>query len=160
MFLLPEKCVTSERASSRYGYPDAITPEPTPPYNPHSLERASSMGKTPYAANGDLSYASSNGYNGASVNGGSAATSPTPYATNGYNGNEYSGYSEGSMVGANGNGNLENGSTVNSYNSNENGGAQFVRRRLLPAIPKGENTHTMNNVVCHEVYRHFKKNFI
>lgn len=111
-------------------------------YNPQSLERASSIGETPYAANGDFSYVGSNGYNGASVNGGSAATSPTPYSANGYNGNGYSGYSEGSIVGANGNGNIcnENDSTANGYNGNENGGAQFVRRRLLPAIPKGENT--------------------
>lgn len=106
------------------------------------MERASSIGETPYAANGEISYASNNGYNGASVNGGSAATSPTPYTTNGYNGNGYSGYGEGSIVGVNGNGNIcnENGSAVNGFNGNENGGAQFVRRRLLPAIPKGEKT--------------------
>lgn len=130
--------ITSQRGSSRYGYPDAITPEPTEMgYNPQSLERASSIGETPYAPNGDLSYFNSNGYNGASVNGCSTATSPTPYATNGY-----PGYSEGSVVGANGNGNVcnENSSTVNSYNSNGNGSAQFVRRRLLPALPKGEKT--------------------
>lgn len=123
-------------------YPEAVTPEPTETgYNTQSLERASSIGEMPYGANGANSYVS-NGYNDTSMNGGSAATSPTPYATNGYNGNGYTGYNEGSIVGTNGNGNMcnENGSTISGYNGNENGGTQFVRRRLLPAIPKGEKT--------------------
>lgn len=81
------------------------------------------------------------------MNGGSTATSPTPYATNGYNVNGYSGYSEGSVVGANGNVSNENGSTVNSYNGNGNGGAQFVRRRLLPAIPKGDDLLRLEFVI-------------
>lgn len=71
------------------------------------------------------------------MNGGSVATSPTPYATNGYNGNGYNGYNENSsVVSANGNGStcIEN----NGYNGNESSSAQFVRRRLLPAIPRGE----------------------
>lgn len=128
--------------SYRYVYPEAVTPEPTETgYNTQSLEGASSIGEMPYGANGANSYVS-NGYNDTGMNGGSAATSPTPYATNGYNGNGYTGYNEGSIVGTNGNGNMchESGSTISGYNGNENGGAQFVRRRILPAIPKGEKT--------------------
>ncbi|XP_076597235.1 voltage-dependent L-type calcium channel subunit alpha-1D-like [Chaetodon auriga] len=126
----------------RYVYPEAISPVPTETgYNGPSLERASSIGDIPYDANGYVS----NGYNDANMNGGSVAASPTPYATNGYHENGYTGYNEiGSVISANGNGSTcnENGSTVsgytgNGYNGNENGGTQFVRRRLLPAIPRG-----------------------
>lgn len=128
-------------------YPEAVSPVPTESgYNGQSLERASSIGEIPYDthdANGFIS----NGYNSTNMNGGSAATSPTPYATNEYNGNGYTGYNEnGSIISNNGNGStvsgcIENGSSVsytgNGYNGNDSG-AQFVRRRLLPAIPKGE----------------------
>uniref|UniRef100_A0A4W6E2B6 Voltage-dependent L-type calcium channel subunit alpha n=1 Tax=Lates calcarifer TaxID=8187 RepID=A0A4W6E2B6_LATCA len=130
-----------------YVYPEAVSPVPTESgYNGQSLERASSIGEIPYDthdANGFIS----NGYNSTNMNGGSAATSPTPYATNEYNGNGYTGYNEnGSIISNNGNGStvngcIENGSSVsytgNGYNGNDSG-AQFVRRRLLPAIPKGE----------------------
>ncbi|XP_029363336.1 voltage-dependent L-type calcium channel subunit alpha-1D [Echeneis naucrates] len=113
----------------RYVYPDAVSPVPSETgYNGQILERASSIGEIPYDANGFVT----NGYNGASINGGSTAASPTPYDANGYNGNGYVGYNEnGSVISANG-----NGSTGNGYGGNENG-TQFVRRRLLPAIPKG-----------------------
>uniref|UniRef100_A0A665T8T3 Voltage-dependent L-type calcium channel subunit alpha n=1 Tax=Echeneis naucrates TaxID=173247 RepID=A0A665T8T3_ECHNA len=112
-----------------YVYPDAVSPVPSETgYNGQILERASSIGEIPYDANGFVT----NGYNGASINGGSTAASPTPYDANGYNGNGYVGYNEnGSVISANG-----NGSTGNGYGGNENG-TQFVRRRLLPAIPKG-----------------------
>uniref|UniRef100_A0A672JIM5 Voltage-dependent L-type calcium channel subunit alpha n=1 Tax=Salarias fasciatus TaxID=181472 RepID=A0A672JIM5_SALFA len=116
-------------------------------YNLQSLERASSIGEIPYDNANDFA---SNGYSDANVNGGSAAVSPTPYATDGYNGNGYASYAEnGSVIGTNGNGSTvngcnENGSSVgggyngNGYSGSETNGAQFVRRRLLPAIPKGE----------------------
>lgn len=81
----------------------------------------------------------SNGYNGTSMNGGSVAPSPTPYVQNGYNGNGYASYTEnGSTIGTssvNGTTYNENGSSVNG--NGINGGTGFVRRRLLPAIPKG-----------------------
>ncbi len=130
-------------------YPEAVSPVPTETgYNGQSLERASSIGEIPYNTHNANGFVT-NCYNGTNMNGGSVAASPTPSATNGYNGNGYTGYNEnGSIISANGNGSTynENGSTVNGYNGNgyngnENGGAQFVRRRLLPAIPKGEK-HT------------------
>lgn len=120
-------------------YPDPVSPVPTESgYNGQSLDRASSIGEIPYDANGFIS----NGYSDTNMNGGSAAVSPTPYDTNGYNGNEYTCYSEnGSII--NGNGSMisnENGGgyNENGYNGNERSGGQFVRRRLLPTIPRGE----------------------
>lgn len=98
-----------------------------------SLERASSIAEIPYSHQ-DAQGLVSNGYNDSNTNGGSVATSPTPYDTNGYNG--YMGYSEnGSIYSTNMNGNTcnDNGSTVSGYTRERN-----VRRRLLPAIPKGE----------------------
>lgn len=114
-------------------YPEAVSPVPTETgYNGQSLERASSIGEIPYDphdANGFVS----NGYNDTNMNGGSVTASPTPYATNGYDGNGYTDYNEnGSVFSTNGNG------TTCSEHGNENGRTQFVRRRLLPAIPKGE----------------------
>ncbi|KAK7880741.1 hypothetical protein WMY93_032625 [Mugilogobius chulae] len=152
-------------ASDRYGYPDAVSPAPTESgYHDQSLDRASSIGEIPYDpanANGFIS----NGFNGTNVNGESTAPSPSPYPAdyntsgynsngyhsngynaNGYNGNGYAGYNEnGSVVSTNGNGStVSNGQSSNGYHGNgyansQNGSsnAQFVRRRLLPAIPKG-----------------------
>lgn len=103
-------------------------------YNGQSLERASSIAEIPYVHQ-DAQALVGNGYDG-NTNGGSVATSPTPYDTNGYNGNGYAVYSEtGSILSTNTNGNTynDNGSTVSGYVGNQN-----VRRRLLPAIPKGE----------------------
>lgn len=116
-------------------YPEAVSPVPTETdYNRQSLERASSIGEIPYHHQ-DADGFVSNGYNGSNMNGDSAAPSPVPYNTNGYDGNGYMGYSEnGSVFSTNTNGNTcnENGSTISSYIGNKN-----VRRRLLPAIPKG-----------------------
>lgn len=135
--------------SCRYVYPEAVSPVPIETgYNGQSLERASSIGEIPYDTHNANDFVS-NGYNGTNMNGESVAASPSPYTTNGYNGNGYTSYNEnGSIISGNGNGStlngcLENGSTVsgytgNGYNGNENGSSQFVRRRLLPSIPKGE----------------------
>lgn len=125
-----------------------MSPVPTETgYIEQSLDRASSIGEAPYESQ-DASGFVSNDYTNTPMNGESYASSPTPYATNGYDGNEYTGYTEnGSVISANGNGSTanpcnENGSSgngyaENGYNGNESGGTQFVRRRLLPAIPKG-----------------------
>lgn len=117
----------------RYAYPEAVSPGPPETgYNGLSLEGASSIAEIPYGHQ-DAQGIASNGYNDSNTNGGSVATSPTPYDTNGYNGNGYMGYSEnGSIFSTNTNGN-DNGSTVSGYVGNRN-----VRRRMLPAIPKGE----------------------
>ena len=143
--------VKNSRGSHRYVYPEAVSPAPTDTgYNGQSLERAGSIGEIPYDAPGGNGFVG-NGYSDANMNGGSVATSPTPYATNGYNGNGYTGYNDnGSVYSANGNGTScnDNGSTVNGYNGNENGGSQFVRRRLLPAIPRGENHAFPLFLVC------------
>lgn len=113
-----------------------MSPVPTEAgYNGQSLERASSIAEIPYGHQDAQGFASS-GYNDSNTNGGSVATSPTPYNANGYNGNGYTGYSEsGSIFSTNTNGNTcnENSSAVSGYVGNAN-----VRRRLLPAIPKGE----------------------
>ncbi|CAJ1084661.1 voltage-dependent L-type calcium channel subunit alpha-1D [Xyrichtys novacula] len=127
----------------RYEYPEAPSPLPT---DSTDVNRQSSVSEIPYNTNGIVS----NGYNGTNVNGESAAPSPTPYTANGYNGNGYNG---NGYTGYNGNGSAistsgvgtsynENGSSVGSHTGNgingkENGSAGFVRRRLLPAIPKG-----------------------
>lgn len=117
-------------------YPGVVSPVPTETgYNGQSLERASSIGEIAYDHQDAHAFVS-NGYNDSNVNGGSVATSPAPYDTNGYNGNGYMGYSDnGSLFSTNinGNGCDENGSAVSGYAGNKN-----VRRRLLPAIPKGE----------------------
>lgn len=125
-------------------YPEAVSPVPTETvYNEHSLERASSIGEITYDTH-DANGFVGNGYGGTNMNGESVAASPTPYSTSEYNGNGYTGYDEnGSVISANGNGSIMSGfngndSTVCGYNGNENGSAQFVRRRLLPSIPKGE----------------------
>lgn len=116
-------------------YPEALSPVPTETgYNGQSLDRASSVGEMPYPPQDPHGFVS-NGYNGSNMNGSSIATSPTPYSANGYDGNGYAGYSEnGSLFGANGNACDETSSVVSGYNGNKG-----VRRRLLPAIPKGEN---------------------
>lgn len=129
--------------SYRYVYPEAVSPIPTEiGYNEPSLERASSV-EIPYDTHDANGYVG-DGYTDANINGGSVATSPTPYSMDGYNENGYNGYN-GNDISNNGNGGTcnENGSTINGYNGNgyngsENGAAQFVRRRLLPAIPRGE----------------------
>ncbi|XP_035812250.2 voltage-dependent L-type calcium channel subunit alpha-1D isoform X1 [Amphiprion ocellaris] len=132
----------------RYVYPEAVSPVPPETgYNVQSLERASSIGETPYDTHHNNGFVS-NGYSDTNMNGGSVGASPTPYATEAYNGNGYTGYNgNGSIISTNGNGSTmngcnENGSAVsgyngNGYNGNENSDAQFVRRRLLPSIPKG-----------------------
>ncbi|XP_040007852.1 voltage-dependent L-type calcium channel subunit alpha-1D [Xiphias gladius] len=132
----------------RYVYPEAVSPVPTETgYNGQSLDRASSIGEIPYDTQDSNGFISM-GFNNTYMNGESVAASPTPYATNGYNGNGYTGYSEnGSIISTNGNGSTtsgcnENGSSVtgcngNGYSGNENSGMQFVRKRLLPAIPRG-----------------------
>lgn len=121
-------------------YPEVVSPVPTETgYNGQSLERASSIGELGYDHQ-DAEGFVSNGYNDSNMNGGSLATSPTPYDTNGYNGNGYMGYSEnGSLFSTNTNGNPcnGNGSSISGHNGNKN-----VRRRLLPAIPKGEKQPT------------------
>ncbi|XP_041859710.1 voltage-dependent L-type calcium channel subunit alpha-1D [Melanotaenia boesemani] len=124
-----------------YVYPDATSPVPTETgYNSQSLDRTSSIGEIPYDAH-DANGFVSNDYTDNNINEESVTESPTPYTTNGYNSNGDAGYYDnGSVISANGNGSAmngcnENGSAVSGYN--ENGGTQFVRRRLLPAIPKG-----------------------
>lgn len=123
--------------------PDAVSPVPTETGDiGQILDRACSIGEMPYDAHGFVG----NSYGENNVNGGSVAVSPAPYETDGHNRNGYNGMSyneNSSFISNNGNGSMmsgcdDNGSTVNGYNGNENGGAQFVRRRLLPAIPKGE----------------------
>ncbi|XP_028309456.1 voltage-dependent L-type calcium channel subunit alpha-1D [Gouania willdenowi] len=120
----------------RYEYPEAVTPVPTETgFNAQSLERESSIGGGLYDAHATNGFVS-NGYSDVNMNGGSVAVSPTPYTTttNGYNSNGYPGYSEnGSVICTNDN----NGGTVGGYNGDGNNGSQYVRRRLLPAIPKG-----------------------
>lgn len=123
-------------------YPEVVSPVPTETgYNGQSLERASSIGEIAYDHQ-DAQEFVSNGYNGSNANGGSVATSPAPYDTNGYNGNGYMGYSEsGSLFSANTNGNACN---ENGYAGNKN-----VRRRLLPAIPRGEKRQRRaHNTLC------------
>lgn len=109
------------------------------------------------------------GYSDGNINVESAAASPTPYEENLYNGNGYTGYHGNGRASINGNESMvsgfnENGSTFsgfngNGYNTNENGAAQFVRRRLLPSIPKGDEPTlltftflctalTFNNLLC------------
>ncbi|KAM9752083.1 voltage-dependent L-type calcium channel subunit alpha-1D isoform 1-T1 [Menidia menidia] len=149
-FYLSEGYAASEASVDRYTYPEAVSPAPTDPgFSAQNLDATSSMGEIPYAtpeANGYVA----NGYGDGNMNGGSAAVSPAPYAPNGYDGNGYAGYhGNGSIVSANGDGSMlngcaENGSAVGGYNGSENGGAQFVRRRLLPSIPKGEALRAIN----------------
>ncbi|XP_067382522.1 voltage-dependent L-type calcium channel subunit alpha-1D isoform X2 [Channa argus] len=125
----------------RYEYPEHVSPLPTESgYNGQSLDRAGSIGEIPYDSQ-DASGFVSNGYTNTATNEQNAAESPTPYNGNGYNENAYMGYSEnGSIISTNGNGSTMsggNGYNGNGCNGNENGGTQFVRRRLLPSIPKG-----------------------
>ncbi|CAK6963854.1 voltage-dependent L-type calcium channel subunit alpha-1D isoform X1 [Scomber scombrus] len=134
----------------RYVYPEAVSPVPPETgYNEQILERVGSIGEIPYDPPDPNGFVS-NGYDSNNMNGGSAAASPSPYPTNEYNGNGYTGYNDngnGSYISVNGNGSTlnglnENGSSVsgfsaNGYNGSENGTSQFVRRRLLPSIPKG-----------------------
>lgn len=112
-------------------YPEAVSPVPTETgYNGQSLERASSIGEISYDPHDVNGFPR---FNDANMNGGSVTASPTPYATNGYDGNRYTGYNEnGSIISTNGHGN------TCSEHGNEGGRTQFVRRRLLPAIPTGE----------------------
>lgn len=116
-------------------YPEAVSPVPTErSYNGPTLERVSSVGEAPYGHPEPRLFANGNGYHEGSVDVASGATSPTPYSVNGYNGNGYMGYGEnGSVFSANGNGYVDNGSSVSGYIGNKS-----LRRRLLPAIPKGE----------------------
>lgn len=127
-------------------YPDAVSPVPAETgYNGQSLGRASSIRETPYA-NHDSNGFISNGYSDSTTNGGSVTASSNVDTVNGYNGNRYAGtgYNEnGSIVSFNGNGSTVSGYSGNGYSGNESSGMQFVRRRLLPAIPTGE-THTLS----------------
>ncbi|XP_036068722.1 voltage-dependent L-type calcium channel subunit alpha-1D [Oryzias melastigma] len=128
-----------------YSYPEPMSPLPTDSgFNGQSLDATSSMGEIHYdtpVANDFID----NGYSDANINVESAAVSPTPYEENMHNGNGYSGYHGNGGASINGNGSTvsgfnENGSTFSGYDHGygENGGSsQFVRRRLLPSIPKG-----------------------
>ncbi|XP_024914927.1 voltage-dependent L-type calcium channel subunit alpha-1F [Cynoglossus semilaevis] len=127
-----------------YPYPDAVSPVPSDTgYNGQSFDAASSFGEIPYDSN-DSNGFMSNGYSSTNMYGGSLAASPTPNSTDGYGLNGYSGYDKnGSVVSTNGNESVVsdyNGSGVSvrsfGYNGSEHGGSQFVRRRLLPAIPQ------------------------
>ncbi|XP_037540726.1 voltage-dependent L-type calcium channel subunit alpha-1D [Nematolebias whitei] len=121
-----------------YPVPDAVSPVPTETgYIGQSLDRASSIGEMPYDprdANGFVL----NSYGENNMNGGSVAVSPAPSEADAYNRNDYNemGYIEnGSFISTNGNGSVMSGCNDNGYS--ESSGARFVRRRLLPAIPKG-----------------------
>lgn len=111
----------------------AVSPTPCTPneYNVNVYPGYSENESTFIPANG----------NGSTVSGGHENSgSVVDYAGNGYNANE-NGSSVNDYTGSGYNAN-ENGSSVkdyadNGYNTNESSGAQFVRRRLLPAIPKG-----------------------
>ncbi|XP_055366056.1 voltage-dependent L-type calcium channel subunit alpha-1D isoform X2 [Betta splendens] len=132
----------------RYMYPEPISPVPTETgYNGLSLDRASSIGEALYDSQ-DASDFVGNGYAVAATNGESVAESPAPYAASEYNGTGL--VENGSFVSANGiegamSVSNDNGSAANGYGSygsngyggEEAGGTQFVRRRLLPSIPKG-----------------------
>ncbi|XP_029292495.1 voltage-dependent L-type calcium channel subunit alpha-1D [Cottoperca gobio] len=126
-----------------YMYPESVSPAPPESgYDEQSLERVDSVGEIPYDVPETNGF-ESNGYNGANMNGESYTVSPTSYASNGYNGNGYIG-DNGSIISINGNGSTmngnENGSAFSGYTGNYNGsesGSHFIRRRILPAIPKG-----------------------
>ncbi|XP_055078750.1 voltage-dependent L-type calcium channel subunit alpha-1D [Periophthalmus magnuspinnatus] len=154
-------------SDSGSGFPDAASPvAPETVDHGHGLDRASSLGEMPIdtpnangfthgfngtSVNGEIVAPSPspypNGYNanGYNANGYNAnGYNANGYNANGYNANGYAGYSEnGSVMSANGNGStVSNGQSSNGYNgngyaNNQNGNAQFVRRRLLPTIPKG-----------------------
>ncbi|XP_077369467.1 voltage-dependent L-type calcium channel subunit alpha-1D isoform X2 [Festucalex cinctus] len=115
----------------RYAYPESASSLlPEPEFNGQSFDRAGSVGDVPCDANG---------YNGSAVNGGENVAAE-PYPVHAYNGNGYSTYDNGSsIVSANGNGStMSGGYAANDYNGGgSSSGAQFVRRRLLPSIPKG-----------------------
>lgn len=138
-----------------YPYPDAVSPVPSDTgYNGQSFDAASSFGEIPYDSN-DSNGFMSNGYSSTNMYGGSLAASPTPNSTDGYGLNGYSGYDKnGSVVSTNGNESVVsdyNGSGVSvrsfGYNGSEHGGSQFVRRRLLPAIPQGETITKAKDVL-------------
>ncbi|XP_056130820.1 voltage-dependent L-type calcium channel subunit alpha-1D [Lampris incognitus] len=158
-----EQPVGLESPPARYLYPDVPAVSPVPAetgYNGQGVDMADSIASLSYAIH-DGNGVVSNGYNGASINGGSVtASSLGTYNGNGYNGNGYngngyngSGYGgngyngngyggngyngNGSIINTNGNGSTVSSATRNGYNENDNGDLQFVRRRLLPAIPKG-----------------------
>lgn len=127
-------------------------------YNDHSLDRANSTGEIPYDASNASGFMS-NDYNATNMNGESVAPSPSPYPVIGFNTNGYAGYHEnGSVLSTNGNGSTlssghENGGTGNGYNgndyvSNQNSGTQFVRKRLLPTLPKGNTLFIHMVAVC------------
>nr|XP_057906960.1 voltage-dependent L-type calcium channel subunit alpha-1D isoform X2 [Doryrhamphus excisus] len=126
----------------QYSYPEAPSPlPPEPVYNNQSVDQSSGVAEMPCDPRNTNGF--SNGYNGsATMNGESVSVSP--YPTNEYTGNRYSAYNENrSVLSTNGNsstgsgGYTGNGYNGNGYNGDESGGAQFVRRRLLPSIPKG-----------------------
>ncbi|XP_020560491.1 voltage-dependent L-type calcium channel subunit alpha-1D [Oryzias latipes] len=136
-----------------YSYPEPMSPLPTDSgFNGQSLDMTSSIGEIPYDTHIPDDFVD-HGYSDGNINVESAAASPTPYEENLYNGNGYTGYHGNGRASINGNESMvsgfnENGSTFsgfngNGYNTNENGAAQFVRRRLLPSIPKG-NKPTFN----------------
>ncbi|XP_068505792.1 voltage-dependent L-type calcium channel subunit alpha-1D isoform X2 [Syngnathus scovelli] len=118
----------------RYEYPEPVSPlPPAPDLNGQSLEQASSVGEMSCDANG-----SANGYPRSAVNG-EGSFAGEPYPAQAYNDNGYSTYENGgSVASVNGNGStVSGGYTANDYNGSTSSSAQFVRRRLLPSIPKG-----------------------
>ncbi|XP_070400944.1 voltage-dependent L-type calcium channel subunit alpha-1D isoform X4 [Nothobranchius furzeri] len=121
---------------SRFAYPGAVSPGPTETGdNSLGVEMAGSVGGVPYESH-DANGFVSNGYTENNMNGGSVAVSPTPYETMGFSEDGYTDYPENSsVIGTNAHG--ENGSMAGGYNGSESSSAQFVRRRLLPAIPRG-----------------------
>ncbi|KAM9828681.1 voltage-dependent L-type calcium channel subunit alpha-1D-like [Syngnathus typhle] len=131
--------VTEERSANltfedRYEYPAPASPlPPAPDLNGQSLERASSVGEMSCDVNG-----SANGYPTSAVNG-EGSFAGEPYPAHAYNDNGYSTYENGgSVASVNGNGSIVSGGyTANDYNGSTSSSAQFVRRRLLPSIPKG-----------------------
>ncbi|KAK5864132.1 hypothetical protein PBY51_001095 [Eleginops maclovinus] len=133
--------------------------------DPNNYINTGANGYANPAANGYANgYANGgNGYIGGNIHGETVTVSPTHYGSNGYTGNGY--ISEnGSIVSANGSGSTMNGTesssmisgftgngfngngfTGNGFNGNDNG-SSFIRRRILPAIPKGRKPSF--NVQC------------
>ncbi|XP_076022201.1 voltage-dependent L-type calcium channel subunit alpha-1D isoform X2 [Genypterus blacodes] len=130
-------------SAERYSYPEEVSPVPTEAaYSRQSLDSAAHRIEetpTPYA-NHDSNGFAANGYSDTTVNGGNITCSSSVDIANGYSGNGYAGtgYNDnGSVVSFNGNVSTVSGYTGNGYNGNESSGMQFVRRRLLPAVPAG-----------------------
>jgi len=135
-------------------YPAASPAPAETGYGEQRPERAGSLTDVPHGhpvGNGAVhrdgsGAAPDNGYYGNEYNG-------SEYNGNGYDANEYSEASyngNGSVVSINGNGSTTNGYSNGSmadgsgYSSGDyqrtDGDARFVRRRLLPTVPKGGRT--------------------